>query len=76
MPLTKTYWVSTGSDSTAELECEEEVAVYEDWREGGKLKELMVGDGALMYALAMRVAFDERAAKEAFVREELRGVGW
>lgn len=45
-PLTNTYWVSTVSPSTAECECEEDVAVYDDWREGGKLKE--VGDGALM----------------------------
>lgn len=43
-PLTNTYWVSTVSPSATEFEWEEDVAVYEDWRDGGK----EVGDGALM----------------------------
>lgn len=48
------------------------VPTYDDWREGGKLNELAVGDGLLMYAFARRVAFDERGS---LAREEVRGAG-
>lgn len=76
VPFTNTYWVSPGSAVT-ELECEEALEMYDSWREGGvfKLKEVALGDGEFMYAVATRVAFGERAAGVALERDVLRGAG-
>jgi hypothetical protein len=70
------YGVPASALITA-LECDEELAMY-DWREGGTLKELDVGDGVeseFICTVASSVVFDERAAVGAFERDELRGTG-
>lgn len=75
-PAPFAYGVSASALITA-LECDEELAMYDDWREG-TLKELAVGDGVeseFICTVASSVVFDERAAVGAFERDELRGTG-